>query len=1300
MHDRVTESLSNRDVPSFIEARPPLITNPFMRPRPEKGRNLMDLFEEESEFEESDLVQVYLRVKPCNKPNNLYDVRSDRCLVTSLDTTTAGHGRRTQHNVSKMYTFSHIFGPDTDQGEIFEHVVKDNLKKLLEGRSFTLLTYGASGSGKTFTLMGTVLSPGLVPRSLEYVFKIINAAQYPVYKPAEGGGDKLNVSQQVYELQWVKKLRKVSIAPLKDKYRRMSTQLSSNMTISNLDITNDSNYFVWVSFIEIYNEKIYDLLTISERRNTSNLAIREDSNGNVYVKGATQAFVRSGEEAYDVMVAGKLNLQVAATGVHAESSRSHCIFTITLLKETDGSCVSSSVRLCDLAGCERARRTRNTGTRMQESRAINSSLHVLERCLHMLRRKQNCSRALLVPYRESKLTRLLGTGLSGSRGEAVSMVVTLNPAIEYAQENKHVLQLAAVAKDIQMNNTTYEYPSSLEDTRDTSTYNYDEEIMRLRAENERLHFESIHAKRLYEEQLASMEASLMENADTTRELVNKAREATTQFYVAEINRLKEKMEKLTEEYECQLSKLRSELTSPVDCKDTRLAREIAILQEEVNAERLARKRAEAEAEHLRACLAERDENEEKERTGSDLSDTNSEEEVDDNINESLEPTFHKDEINRSRLVRQSIMNESCADSSDNSDVLEISSDTIKEHSFNDCAFAVSEHIISTCKKICGDKTFDANQTSQNSFEESELVKTYNNESCYDDQVVEVEPNLGEKSGEEEQRDVQNQTSQNSFEESELVKTYNNESCYDDQVVEVEPNLGEKSGEEEQRDVQRSVSDSFCNEPIAVLGNRPDDILCNSREEVINDINTKEIGEKRQTFVKNDVNSLNFVPDNSNTSLATFEQLEIATMDSGQTAASYEFNTVNNGNKNRHFFDDNNGQTQNNVTNEGKKLYFENIQEIIETDVNKQQDDYRSPSIVKDEVPTDYQPSMIKKLLAKSLKTCRDAPGPQPIQKINNSRASDGSVDIFECFDSPSQDLEEKITDVETVGKSIACIDIVEEKEMCVDNFDTLTTIKKSEAEELFKVPIVVRKSAKVIDDDQKVKNVIEKTAKDLDVTIPNSEISQQNMTANNTLEQFENIYKDVTIPRVTEFENLVSDSHETIDDDIKQPSAIKYNLRKKSQMKLKNEELRDLKEDNKGVDEVLLQSESKCASKSRTSKRNLRLRRRNNVTSEECNSNGEDQLKDIVNLQSEFCDVTMGKPAPEKVVTDIKSPEKPQDENMPPNVELQSISKSRRKLFTPRADPLEENISQGGDSSERVRVPRPSYHRPRARRKL
>lgn len=107
--------MSNRDIPSFIEPRPPLIQNPFMRPRPQKGTNLLELFEEDSEIDEPELVQVYLRLKPCKVPNTLYEVRSDRCLVTSLDTTTAGHGRRTQHNVAKMYTFSKIFSAECNQ---------------------------------------------------------------------------------------------------------------------------------------------------------------------------------------------------------------------------------------------------------------------------------------------------------------------------------------------------------------------------------------------------------------------------------------------------------------------------------------------------------------------------------------------------------------------------------------------------------------------------------------------------------------------------------------------------------------------------------------------------------------------------------------------------------------------------------------------------------------------------------------------------------------------------------------------------------------------------------------------------------------------------------------------------------------------------------------------------------------------------------------------------------------------------------------------------------------------------------
>lgn len=115
MDPRSSDEALRRDIPSFIEPRPPLVHHPFMRPRPEKGINLLEKFEEVSDIEEFELVQVYLRMKPCKIPNSLYELRSDKCLVTSVDTTTAGHGRRTQHNVSKMYTFSRIFKAESSQ---------------------------------------------------------------------------------------------------------------------------------------------------------------------------------------------------------------------------------------------------------------------------------------------------------------------------------------------------------------------------------------------------------------------------------------------------------------------------------------------------------------------------------------------------------------------------------------------------------------------------------------------------------------------------------------------------------------------------------------------------------------------------------------------------------------------------------------------------------------------------------------------------------------------------------------------------------------------------------------------------------------------------------------------------------------------------------------------------------------------------------------------------------------------------------------------------------------------------------
>lgn len=122
---------TKRDIPSFIESKlsypcgPRRLINDHTKPK--------RLFEDDSETsEEPELVQVYLRLKPCKGESDLYHVKSDRCLVTSLDTATAGHGRRTQHNVSKMYKFSHIFGPDATQKVLYiptynKLLIKNNL---------------------------------------------------------------------------------------------------------------------------------------------------------------------------------------------------------------------------------------------------------------------------------------------------------------------------------------------------------------------------------------------------------------------------------------------------------------------------------------------------------------------------------------------------------------------------------------------------------------------------------------------------------------------------------------------------------------------------------------------------------------------------------------------------------------------------------------------------------------------------------------------------------------------------------------------------------------------------------------------------------------------------------------------------------------------------------------------------------------------------------------------------------------------------------------------------------------------
>nr|XP_049703430.1 kinesin-like protein KIF20B [Helicoverpa armigera] len=1375
--------VSRRDIPSFIEPRPPLIQNPFMRPRPQKGTNLLELFEEDSELEEPELVQVYLRLKPCKIPNSLYEIRSDKCLVTSLDTATAGHGRRTQHNVSKMYTFSKIFGAECNQKEIFESVVKDNLRKLPDGQNFTLLTYGASGSGKTYTLMGTVGAPGLVPRSLEYVFRLVDAAQQPAFRPAESGAEKLSHHEQDYELQWVKRLRHVS-APLRDKYRRMSVQLHSDLTASSLDLSNRIRHYVWVSFVEIYNEAVYDLLAPPEKR--TKLRIREDTSGNVYVKGATQAFVRSGEEAYDVMVAGKHNLVVAATGVHAHSSRSHCIFTITMLTEAgDGTVRTSYVRLCDLAGCERARATRNTGARMLESRAINSSLHVLERCLHMLRRKQRMRNDAMVPYRESKLTRLLGTGLSGTRGEAVSMVVTLNPSPEYAHETKHVLSLAAVAQDIQINNTML--LSTLESSTQDTTVNCSSEVMKLRSDNERLHFELVQAQARNRELLATMEEHQQESANTMREVVEEAKDLTKQYYEAQLEALRSEMEDMVEEYESRLAK-------------------IPVLEEKLTAERLARARAEEEVEHLRTCIEERDEKAFKDKTPSredvmSLSDSEHESdgETNDPLNESLEPLFKKD-LNRSVSIvvyndnrdNASVHTIDNIDEENDSDI-EKSHETLKNDRSRNSSYATGEDddddLNVSVKKIDEVKdsvadvteTFDESvKTETNVTYDNELTDkcdesmknnsntTYNSELTYDryaedpktdsrDADDEMQSkNESIKSTKHEVRGTyfvsESKISENGgFSEvskEKLISSFRGTYFVKSPVIKASQNVD--------RNEKEAATDKFkvpiVDQPYAETKVKEPEIKTVSKQkENVNTANTMELPINKITRGKSNIDmkapvrsepvatmmraktNLNMKSSEkvaetlvgkiirsfktnhgSDASLRQFEQLEIASKEDDDDKQNQSvFGNIKILKEKRTYFDnvlDNNNKPKDDCKEEiavikEKRTYFDNISanvDVCNKHVNKLQkhDDDRSPSIVKEVVNDDFEPSTIRKLLGESFTK------PDVISSIHKTKITKkhDSVDIFDGFDSPiAPKAKEKVDNVEMARQSIEklVLDQLSVKKGKA-NAEPRLSIREIIEPEDNEVQINIKKEIKLepMSSVEETNDNIRGFKKDAKLE-PASSTDEPNQTVNdltrsdNTIDEFENIYKNISAPRATEFDLLVSqeanESTEKHDRD-----DVKYNLRKKKQS---HHTKHDDEKSNKEVEEVILaESHAKCESKAR--KRPLRLRRKKNQ-----DDDSDDKLKDIVNLQSEFSDVTMGVPAPKKDVKDIPSPEKALDENLPPSFGIQSCpskmgTRNRRKLFTPRAEPLEESLTQTGNSDERIYVPRPSYHRPRARRKL
>ena len=319
----------------------------------------------------------------------------------------------------KSFTFDKSFWSHNEkdahyaqQHDIYASFGEEFLDHNFDGYHTCIFAYGQTGSGKSYTMMGTLDQPGLIPRTCRGLFE------------------------------------------------RIEEEQNGNIT-----------YNVHVSYFEIYNEHVKDLLTPKTNPPTY-LKIRESKSDGVYVQNLTDEPVKSYEDIEKLMKMGDMNRTTASTKMNDTSSRSHAVFTLTLKQIQHDIATDSTIerlarmRLVDLAGSERAARTEATGQRLREGSNINQSLTTLGRVIAALAdpkrqrairltglQNQAKRRAEIVPYRDSVLTWLLKDSLGGNSKTA--MVACISPTdyeetlstLRYADQAKRIRTKAHVNQD-------------------------------------------------------------------------------------------------------------------------------------------------------------------------------------------------------------------------------------------------------------------------------------------------------------------------------------------------------------------------------------------------------------------------------------------------------------------------------------------------------------------------------------------------------------------------------------------------------------------------------------------------------------------------------------------------------------------------------------------------------------------------------------------------------------------------------------------------------------------------------------
>ncbi|KAM6462920.1 kinesin-like protein KIF3C isoform 4-T4 [Liasis olivaceus] len=365
----------------------------------------------------SETLKVVVRCRPMNRKEEATGYERILDMDVKLGQVTIRNPKASPGELAKTFTFDAVYDATSKQADLYDETVRPLIDSVLQGFNGTIFAYGQTGTGKTYTMQGIWADPekrGVIPISFEHIFTHISRSQ-------------------------------------------------------------NQQYLVRASYLEIYQEEIRDLLAKDQSKK---MELKENPETGVYIKDLSSFVTKNVKEIEHVMNLGNQTRSVGSTNMNEYSSRSHAIFVITVECSETGPDGEDHIRvgklnLVDLAGSERQSKMGAQGERPKEASKINLSLSALGNVISAL----VDGKSTHIPYRDSKLTRLLQDSLGGNA--KTIMVATLGPASHSYDETLSTLRFANRAKNIKNK------PRVNEDPKDTLLREFQEEIIRLKAQLEK-----------------------------------------------------------------------------------------------------------------------------------------------------------------------------------------------------------------------------------------------------------------------------------------------------------------------------------------------------------------------------------------------------------------------------------------------------------------------------------------------------------------------------------------------------------------------------------------------------------------------------------------------------------------------------------------------------------------------------------------------------------------------------------------------------------------------------------------------